>query len=241
MAVFGNTRRLIAQKTNSPFADQFGLRRDEDYLTLLDRQYLAWGKKIRTFFSEILAAHREGDVLGDRESEVRFRTFDWNECPTEEDRKIVDVYEEMAGVRFDSDSRFIIATIFWKDRDEWVAVTDSIWLIGSQLLPMIKHMPPNRIPVFMRQVQTIFDRVANSQKLETPRLIQEVVEFRYRFSLIMPFKRGSAAIGEWFESTMTRVSGSQIERPEEICGDLQAFVDMTLEKFKENYSATFRY
>jgi hypothetical protein len=101
---------------------------------------------------------------------------------------------------------------------------------------MVIHQHPNDLNKMLHLISKIFlDILKWKGEDDLSELKEMVVLFRYLFAHGMPQGRGSAAIGEWFESMFFQWHGYRIslKRPEMM--DVRALIASSFEEFLEDY------
>jgi hypothetical protein len=67
---------------------------------------------------------------------------------------------------------------------------------------------------------------------------KDVALFRYKFSFVMPFRRGSAAIGEMFESSLfLAIAQKHLIRKSDYLIDCEALTSFDFATFEKDYVA----
>ena len=103
------------------------------------------------------------------------------------------------------------------------------------------HLDPFLIPDLIKEIGKLFEKAVHWKKEdELDNLVQRVALFKYLFALTMPFGRGSAAVGEWFEAGIYKYHGFEnFKHQPNMKGDLLAITSLTLSQFIEGYPKTF--
>jgi hypothetical protein len=101
---------------------------------------------------------------------------------------------------------------------------------------LITHMRAEFIDACMEELAAIFERIVKAEKPDGATLIKNLAEFRYKFAFCFPCHRGSAAIGEWFESTMAALHNFKVTQPQDVVLDVEAFAYPYMPFFEKKYA-----
>lgn len=154
--------------------------------------------------------------------------------------------------------RFVSAQVYWKVGNDLIPASEYLCLYDATLQPqdaadallenpeevgpnlvqnkpcvMIKHMDKKHIVKTMALAAALFEKIITKKSPGT--LKDDLAEMRYRIAHIMPWERGSAALGEWLESTMAQVVGFTSAFPQDRMGDMEAFAIPYLPNFVPKY------
>ncbi len=85
----------------------------------------------------------------------------------------------------------------------------------------------------LNDVARLFERAIQWKGIDMNELKNRVGLFRYEFAHVIPFERGSAAVGEWLECAIYRYHGFEFEVRKNV--DLEAFSTPLLSQFMQKY------
>ncbi len=121
----------------------------------------------------------------------------------------------------------------WAYRD---FVEDRVDAMTFESVFAILHQDPFLIETMLDDMAKIFKNIIewNGQNLKN--LKDQVALFRYEHSHAMPFRRGSAAVAEWFERALYGAHGFKVAYNPDKMVDLEALTS-SLKEFVDNYDS----
>jgi Avirulence protein len=105
-------------------------------------------------------------------------------------------------------------------------------------LVIVVHQDRYLIDETLQAIASIFEKVLQEDASNIEKLKDQGALIRYLFAHAIPFIRGSAAIGEWYEKTIYRVHGYECIHNATTMGDLEALTTLWSTFRKERYDVT---
>jgi Avirulence protein len=105
---------------------------------------------------------------------------------------------------------------------------------------IIIHQDRFLIEDLLKEIAIVFERAIRSDSSKLEELKDRAALVRYLFAHAMPYVRGSAAIGEWFEKTIYRFHGYECTYNTRMMGDLEALTSLWSTFRKERYEGTIQ-
>jgi len=121
----------------------------------------------------------------------------------------------------------------WANRD---FVEDPVDHMTGRSIVAILHQDPFLLETMLDDLAKIFKNVIAWDGKNLKSLKDQVALFRYEFSHAAPFRRGSAAVAEWFERALYGAHGFKVAYNPDKMVDLEALTS-SLKEFVDNYDS----
>lgn len=146
-------------------------------------------------------------------------------------------YSILATLRLEIDERMYalgyFLTWYYKDYDSHEVWGQSLHRMVNNSCVTLVHTDIFLIEPLLKKIASIFEQAVHwdKEKESIQTLKERVNFFRYLFAYTSPFIRGSAAVGEWYETMIYRFHGLSHRYTEPISLDIEAFGHPLLDSF----------